>query len=108
MRSDAGQMPTILRLQDFGAAVSQFSTALTSVVDQLADGIEHWTSRAKIVAKNTESFVRANPWQAAGAGALLGLIAGILLATPSRGGRRAARGRRAPEATNDDDSASGV
>ena len=41
-------------------------------------------------AKSTERYVRSNPWQAAGALALLGLTAGLVL---TRGARRFRRNR---------------
>jgi len=41
-------------------------------------------------AKNTERYVRSNPWQAAGALAVVGLAAGLALA---RGTRRFRRSR---------------
>ena len=35
--------------------------------------------RAKVAAKKTDEFVKENPWQAVGIGALAGLVIGILI-----------------------------
>jgi len=43
-----------------------------------------------VAAKNTERYVRSNPWQAAGALAVVGLAAGLAL---TRGIRRFGRSR---------------
>ncbi len=37
------------------------------------------TEKAKYVAKTTDQFVKDNPWQAVGIGALAGLVIGILI-----------------------------
>jgi len=85
MRSAADQ--TIVRLKDFRTdRVSAVRDAVGSRAGQLVDGVRSWTSKARSAAKSTDGFVRSSPWQAAGAVALAGLAAGILV---SRSARRA-------------------
>ncbi|HWJ34135.1 MAG TPA: hypothetical protein VNR70_02655 [Steroidobacteraceae bacterium] len=88
MGSVAGQ--TVVRLKDFHVrdVGNRVSDAVSSLADQLVDGVQGWTSRARSAAKTTDGFVRSSPWQAVGAIALAGVAAGILV---SRGVRRARR-----------------
>jgi ElaB/YqjD/DUF883 family membrane-anchored ribosome-binding protein len=100
MRSVAGQ--TIVRLKDFRAedVASRVSDAVGSLADQFASGVQSWTSKARNLGATTDGFVRASPWRAAGAIALVGVAAGILV---SRGARRA-RMRAANDANQESNS----
>ncbi|MDP9014852.1 MAG: hypothetical protein M3O41_19760 [Pseudomonadota bacterium] len=86
MRSVAGQ--TIVRLKDFRAEdlANRVSDAVGSLADQLASGVQSWTSKARNLGATTDGLVRASPWRAAGTIALVGVAAGILV---SHGARRA-------------------
>lgn len=61
------------------AASARVSAAGGSVADHLASGFRGWTFKAKRIGARTDGFVRARPWRAAGAVALAGLAAGVLL-----------------------------
>jgi len=68
---------TVVRLKDVRArdVSSRVSNAVGSLADQLVSGLQ-----------TTEGFVRSSPWRAAGAIAVAGVAAGILV---SRSARRA-------------------
>jgi len=68
---------TVVRLKEFraGDVGRRVSNAVSSLADQVAGGL-----------KTTDGFVRTRPWQAAGAIALVGVAAGLLV---SRRARRA-------------------
>jgi ElaB/YqjD/DUF883 family membrane-anchored ribosome-binding protein len=72
---------TVVRLKDFRAADvgRRLSNAVSSVAERLVGR-----------AKTTDGFVRSRPWQTAGAIALAGVAAGMLV---SRARRRAEKDR---------------
>jgi ElaB/YqjD/DUF883 family membrane-anchored ribosome-binding protein len=93
MSSAAGQ--TVVRLKNFAAgtagdAGSHISNALGSFAGQLVDGVRDWRWKAKTAARTTDGFVRSSPWQAAGAIAVAGVAAGILVSWSMRRARRRA------------------
>jgi ElaB/YqjD/DUF883 family membrane-anchored ribosome-binding protein len=71
---------TVVRLKDFraGDVGKRVSDAVSSFADQLAGSL-----------KTTDGFVRSRPWQTAGAIALAGVAAGMLVSRRVR--RRAAK-----------------
>jgi ElaB/YqjD/DUF883 family membrane-anchored ribosome-binding protein len=99
MNSVAGQ--TVVRLKDFrvGEVGNQVSKTLRSIAGQVADGVQNWTSKAKTAARTTDGAVRSSPWQVAGAVALVGLAAGILVSRSARRARRAAHEASADSAS---------
>ncbi|MDP8986550.1 MAG: DUF883 C-terminal domain-containing protein [Pseudomonadota bacterium] len=98
MRSVADQtIGTVknLRAQD---VADQVSDAMDSLTDQVANGVRYLSSKARDWGASTDGLVRASPWRAAGAVALLAIAAGMLV---SRGARRA-RARATSEAGRED------
>ncbi len=83
---------SVVRMRDFPAREvgTRISKALSSAAGQLADRAQHWSTKAKASANRTNGFVRANPWQAAGAVVLLGVVTGVLVSRRARVRRRAA------------------
>lgn len=59
------------------------SGALAAVVEPLVDASENWVQKARELIATADDYVRANPWQAIGAVALIGVTAGFLLARRS-------------------------
>jgi ElaB protein len=57
--------------------------ALAAAKSALADGAEQVRTQARQVSKNTDTYVRDNPWQVVGIAALIGLAVGILAARRS-------------------------
>jgi ElaB protein len=57
--------------------------ALAAAKSALADGAEQVRTQARQVSKNTDTYVRDNPWQVVGIAALIGLAVGILTARRS-------------------------
>ena len=76
----------VVRLRDQLPAdvSSQITDSLGRIAEQLTDVAQNWSSKAKSAAKSTDSYVRANPWQALGFVALVSLAAGILASRQSR------------------------
>ena len=95
-----GARRTIVRLKDYRApdVADRVSRVVGSVADQLTGGVQSWTSKAKNFGATTDGFVRARPWRAAGAIALAGLAAGVLV---SRAAQERARRRSASDAGNE-------
>ncbi len=54
--------------------------ALMMAKSALADGATHVTKQARRAADSTDDYVREYPWYALGAGAVLGLTLGVLVA----------------------------
>ncbi len=81
----------VVRLDDVraGELADRVAKTVSSMADQLADKVQTWGSKAKAVAKNTDGFVRASPWQAVGLIALAGVAIGLLVSYSAR--RRRAR-----------------
>ncbi len=52
--------------------------ALAAAKSALADGASQVKSQAKQVTKQTDTYVRDNPWQVVGIAALIGIAVGIL------------------------------
>jgi ElaB/YqjD/DUF883 family membrane-anchored ribosome-binding protein len=79
----------VVRLKDVraGEIADQVAKTVSSMADQLVDRVQNLGSRAKVVAKHTDGFVRASPWQAVGIIALAGLAAGILVSYSARSRR---------------------
>lgn len=65
---------TVVRLKDFR--------------DDIADGVQNFTSQARTAVRATDGFVRSSPWQALGAMALVGAAAGLLVSLGARRARR--------------------
>lgn len=88
MSSMANQ--TIVRLKDFraGDVGDRVSKVLDAFSTQVADSVQDWGAKAGTVARSTGGFVRSSPWQAAGAVALAGLAAGLLVSLNARRARR--------------------
>jgi ElaB/YqjD/DUF883 family membrane-anchored ribosome-binding protein len=86
----------VVRLKDVraGDIADQVAKTVSSMADQLVDRVQSLGSRAKVVARNTDGFVRTSPWQAVGIIALVGLAAGVLVSY-------SARSRRAPHESDD-------
>ncbi len=61
---------------DIRARAAAKLAAAKSKLDQLQEGA---ISRAKGVARVTDGYVRDNPWQAMGAAAAVGLLAGVFV-----------------------------
>jgi ElaB/YqjD/DUF883 family membrane-anchored ribosome-binding protein len=61
--------------------------------DRMSNVVSLFADQLTGAAKTTERYVRSNPWQAAGALAVVGLAAGLLL---MRGTRRFRNGRADP------------
>jgi ElaB/YqjD/DUF883 family membrane-anchored ribosome-binding protein len=53
--------------------------SLKAAKARIAEEGEAVVARAKFVAKTADDFVKENPWQAVGIGALAGLVIGILI-----------------------------
>jgi ElaB/YqjD/DUF883 family membrane-anchored ribosome-binding protein len=85
--SNANQ--NVVRLKDVraGDIADQVAKTVSSMADQLVDRVQSLGSRAKVVAKNTDGFVRTSPWQAVGIIALAGLAAGVLVSYTARSRR---------------------
>ena len=66
--------------------------ALMMAKSALADGATHVTKQARRAADSTDDYVREYPWYALGAGAVLGLTLGVLVAR-SRDWKASAHGR---------------
>jgi ElaB protein len=52
--------------------------ALAAARSALSDGATQVRGHARRVGKNTDSYVRDNPWQVVGVAAMIGLVVGIL------------------------------
>ncbi len=52
--------------------------ALAAAKSALADSAAQVRSQAREVSKNTDIYVRDNPWQVVGVAALIGIVVGIL------------------------------
>jgi len=83
---------TVVRLKDFRAqdVGGRVSSAVGSLADELVRGLQGWTARARSAAQSTDGFVRSSPWRAAGAIAVAGVAAGILVSRSTRRARRPA------------------
>lgn len=57
--------------------------ALAAAKSALADGAAQVRTQARQVSKNTDTYVRDNPWQVVGIAALIGLAVGIVAARRS-------------------------
>jgi ElaB/YqjD/DUF883 family membrane-anchored ribosome-binding protein len=53
--------------------------SLKAAKARIAEEGEAVVARAKVAAKTADQFVKENPWQAVGIGALAGLVIGILI-----------------------------
>jgi ElaB/YqjD/DUF883 family membrane-anchored ribosome-binding protein len=62
-----------------GGLGSSASGALAAVTDPLHDPVDSWLDRARDAARETDDFVRDNPWAAVAVAVLAGLAAGYLL-----------------------------
>jgi hypothetical protein len=91
---NSGSSETIARGNGYRAPdVADRVSAAGSVADQLASVVRSWSSKARNLGATTDVFVRTSPWRAAGAVALAGLAAGVLVSgAAERARRRAARG----------------
>jgi ElaB/YqjD/DUF883 family membrane-anchored ribosome-binding protein len=83
---------TVVRLKDFRTrdVGSRVSNVVGSLADHLVSGVQGWSSKARSAAETTDGFVRSSPWRAAGAIAVAGLAAGILVSRSARRARRRA------------------
>jgi ElaB/YqjD/DUF883 family membrane-anchored ribosome-binding protein len=59
---------------------SRVQDSIESARVKLSDVGTQVTERAKVAATTTDEYVRANPWQAVGVGALAGAVLGFLIA----------------------------
>jgi len=55
------------------------SSSLASVIDPLVDASENWVQKAREFVNSADSYVRANPWQALGVAAVLGVTLGYFM-----------------------------
>lgn len=53
--------------------------APATIVDPMIETAGSWLYRGKMAARNTDEFVRTNPWTALAVVALTALVAGLLL-----------------------------
>lgn len=65
--------------QGYQQARARFQSTLSSARTNLSGLEEQVSATAREKIEQTNEFVRENPWQAVGAGAVAGLIVGILL-----------------------------
>lgn len=66
-----------------GGLGSDASGALAAVTDPMSDVRDSWLKRARDAARDTDDYVRTNPWAALAVVALMGLAAGYLLSQRS-------------------------
>jgi ElaB/YqjD/DUF883 family membrane-anchored ribosome-binding protein len=66
-----------------GGLGSSASGALAAITDTVHDAADSWLDRARDAARDTEDYVRDNPWAAIAVAALAGLAAGYLLSQRS-------------------------
>jgi ElaB/YqjD/DUF883 family membrane-anchored ribosome-binding protein len=94
---------TVVRMKDFrvGDVGSRVSSAVNALADQVVDGVQDWTSKARSAARRTDGFVRSSPWQAMGAMALAAVAAGILVSRGMRRARKRAHPDDNPELTSE-------
>ena len=72
--------------EGFDATVDQFESARERVQHAFERGKEQWmeaqdqaVKQCREAAQQTDKYVRANPWQAVGIAAAIGLVAGLLI-----------------------------
>ena len=63
-----------------GGIGASASGALAAVADPWHDAADSWLERARIAARETDHYVRGNPWVALAVVAAVGVAAGYLLA----------------------------
>jgi ElaB/YqjD/DUF883 family membrane-anchored ribosome-binding protein len=69
-----------------GGVGAEASSTLASVIDPLMDASENWVRKARDFVTGADEYVRANPWQAVGVIAMVGVTLGYFLTR--RGSRR--------------------
>jgi ElaB/YqjD/DUF883 family membrane-anchored ribosome-binding protein len=79
----------VVRLKDTRASeiVDQVAKTVSSMADELTNRVQSLNSKARTVAKSTDSYVRSSPWQAVGIIALAGLATGLLVSYAARSSR---------------------
>jgi ElaB/YqjD/DUF883 family membrane-anchored ribosome-binding protein len=65
--------------EGYQAARERFNATLGEARNNLSGLEEQLAENAREALQQTDEYVRENPWQAVGIGAVVGLIAGILL-----------------------------
>jgi ElaB/YqjD/DUF883 family membrane-anchored ribosome-binding protein len=80
----------VVRLRDGrgGEIAEQVARTVSSMADQLSQRVADLNSKARVVARSTDGFVRASPWQAVGLVTLAGLAAGLLISWAASGRHR--------------------
>lgn len=63
-----------------GGLGASASGALAAVTEPSGDAAESWLERVQDAARDTEYYLRANPWVALAVAAAMGVAAGYLLA----------------------------
>jgi hypothetical protein len=67
-----------------GGLGSGASGAPVVVIDPMMEAAGSWRHKSKTAARNTDDFVRSNPWAVLAVAAAVGLAAGYLLSQRSR------------------------
>lgn len=65
--------------EGYQAARARFESTLGSARSSLSSLEENLSGTAREAMKTTDQYVQSHPWQAVGAGAVAGLIVGLLL-----------------------------
>jgi ElaB/YqjD/DUF883 family membrane-anchored ribosome-binding protein len=65
--------------EKIAAVRAKAEESLRIAKDRIAQEGAVVVEKAKVVARSTDEFVKENPWQAVGIGALAGLVIGILI-----------------------------
>lgn len=63
----------------YRSARTRFETTLKNAKAGLSDLQDSMTTRTKEMVGTADSYVKANPWQSVGIGAVAGLVVGFLL-----------------------------
>src|SRR5213082_3228479 len=77
---------TVVRLKDFRPTEvrQQVSQTLSSLGEQLSNGVRGWSGKARTAFRSTDRFVRDRPWQVLGVLTAVGVAAGILTRSQRR------------------------
>ena len=65
--------------EGYQQARARFESTLSGARSGLSSLEEHLSATARDALETTQEYVQSNPWQAVGAGALAGLVIGLLI-----------------------------
>ncbi|TFW09817.1 DUF883 family protein [Oxalobacteraceae bacterium OM1] len=65
--------------EGYAKARAKFESTLSTARSGLTDGQERLMGTTREAMETADEYVRANPWQAVGIGALAGLLVGVLV-----------------------------